>query len=103
MATKKKQVPNEVFTYDIHLNQGLCVTRKTVYTKPFEKPSPKRDSYLYYCNGKVISSYFTKEKIEELKQELIQKIKDCDNPFVISLVNHDRDYDVSEDELFNVE
>ena len=98
MAKKKKQVPNEVFIYDLYLNQDFCVTRKTVYTKPFERGTP-----LGYRNGKVVGSYFTKEKIEELKQELIQKIKDCDNPFSITFVDHNRDCNVSEEELFNVE
>lgn len=98
MAKKKKQVPNEVFIYDLYLNQDFCVTRKSVYTKPFKKYKS-----LGYRNGMVIGSYFTKEKIEELKQELIQKIKDCDDPFVISLADHDGNYNVSEEELFNIE
>ena len=98
MAKKKKEVPNEVFIYDLYLKQDFCVTRKTVYTKPFEGNKPLGDR-----NGKVIGSYFTKERIKELKQELIQKIKYCDNPFIISLADHDGGYNVSEEQLFNVE
>lgn len=103
MAKKKKQVQNEGFTYDIYLNPDLWVSRRTVYTKPFSTKPLKRDDYLNYCSKKVIGSYFTKEKIEELKQELIQKIKDCDNPFSMTFVDHNRDCNVSEEELFNVE
>lgn len=98
MAKKKKEVPNEVFIYDLYLKQDFCVTRKSVYTKPF-----KKHRSLGYRNGIVIGSYFTKEKIEEMKQELIQKIKDCDDPFVYQLADHDGNYNVSEEELFIIE
>ena len=98
MAKTKKQVPNEGFTYDLYLKPDFLDSRKTVYTKPFET-----DKSLGYRWGKVVDRYFTKERIEELKQALIQKIKDCDNPFIIAFADHNRDCNVSEEELFNVE
>ena len=50
----------------------------------------------------VQEKYFTKEKIDELKQQLVEKIMSEENPFDISCVDVDGGYLVTEKELFKI-
>lgn len=101
----KKFVDNDVFVFDCELKWDLSrINGITIYTKPF--PSDGfcyTDEELYAAEETVKKKYFTKERIDELKRQLIQKIQECENPFEICCVDMDGGYNVTEDELFDVE
>lgn len=49
-----------------------------------------------------MEKYFTQNKIDTLKDKLIKMIKESKNPFNIRCVDVDGGYNVTEDELFNL-
>ena len=51
----------------------------------------------------VQEKYFTQKKIDELKLKLIQKIQECKNPFNICCVDKDGGYNVTKEQLFNLD
>ena len=51
----------------------------------------------------VKEKYFTKEKINELKKEFIKMIEESENPFNIYCYDEDRDYNITENEIFNLD
>ena len=104
---KENYVDNDVWKYRVSLKYGLEDTNVVVYTKPlpepifitekdFEKECKRQEDF-------VQNRYFTKEKIEELKQEFIKRIQECENPFNICCVDKDGGYNVTEEELFNID
>lgn len=102
---EKKYVPNDVFKYRLSLKTEIDSQDITVYTKPF--PSPWDKDYdeskalnLDEQEDLVQEKYFTKERIAELKQKLIEKIMAEENPFDIYCVDADGGYRVTEDQLF---
>lgn len=95
MVKEKKYVPNDVFEFTCTLKYGLGVIEETIYTKPF--PNGKK---LEECEEIVERHYFTKEKIKELKEQLIDRIQKCNNPFDIYCSDFDGDYNVTEEQLF---
>ena len=106
-------VDNDVWKYRIELNWDINSIEKTIYTKPFpdyyDIPIEKRMKYQtsekYFDEQEEIvkEKYFTKERIEELKQLFIKKIQESENPFNICCVDMDGGYNVTEDELFNLD
>lgn len=108
--TDKKYVDNDVFVFRISLKDELELNDITVYTKPFPdllllgKSCTEEDWYKEYNKQEdlVQEKYFTQQKIDELKLKLIQKIQECKNPFNICCVDRDGGYNVTEDELFNL-
>ena len=92
----KKYVDNDVFKFRCALKWDLLDCDITVYTKPF--PDDAKDT-----DEQVMEKYFTKEKIDELKQMFIQRIQECENPLDIVCVDWDGGYEVTEDMLFDVE
>ena len=94
----KKYVDNDVFKFRCSLKWSLTDDDITVYTKPF--PDDVSD---YKQTSLVEEKYFTKEKIDELKQIFIRRIQECENPFDIVCVDWDGGYDVTEDMLFDIE
>jgi hypothetical protein len=101
----KKFVDNDVFVFDCELKWDLSrINGITIYTKPF--PSEwfcYTDEELNAAEETVRKKYFTQERINELKQQLIQKIQEFENPFEICCVDIDGGYNVTEDMLFDVE
>lgn len=95
MAQKKEYVPNKVFVFTCLLDNEFCNIEKTIYTKPFSV-----DKTLNERIDIVKQHYFTQEKIKELKEELINKIKNTENPFKIFCSDVDSGYDVTEEQLF---
>ncbi len=102
---RKKYVDNDVFVFDCVLKWDLSrINDITIYTKPFpSKGFVAMEEELDAAEKTVREKYFTQERINELKQELIQKIQECENPFEISCVDMDGGYNVTEDMLFDVE
>jgi hypothetical protein len=101
----EKYVDNDVFVFDCALKWDLSrINDITIYTKPFpSKGFVTTDEELDAAEEIVAKKYFTQERINELKQELIQRIQECENPFDICCVDMDGGYNVTEDMLFNVE
>lgn len=102
--SEKKYVDNDVFRFRISLQDDTM--DRTVYTKPFPNIIASTDEEFYDAMQKeedlVEEKYFTKERIEELKEEFIRKIRDTENPFNICCVDRDGGYNVTEDELLDV-
>lgn len=108
MSNEKKFVDNDVFEFSIYLKDEFARDTEVVYTKPFENNEIITDEELAWDALKkrkkyVQDKYFTKEKIAELKKKLIDKIMDSKNPFDISCTDYDGGYNVTEDELFDLE
>lgn len=98
-------VPNEVFKFRVAFEGSKEIT---VYVKPFpEDLSFANDFWCYWemerRTNLVQSKYFTKERIEKLKEEFIKKIRESENPFNISCVDTDSGYRVTEEQLFDLE
>jgi hypothetical protein len=105
---KKKYVDNDVFQFRIQVDNDLFSKEITVYTKPFHKfilgELSEKEWYKEYNKQEelVQKKFFTQEKINELKQELIKQIQECDNPFYIFCLDRDSGYNVTEDKLFDL-
>lgn len=93
-------VDNDVWKYRVVLNSELEDKDIAIYTKPFTD-SNFNDEY-DKPEDLVQERYFTKERIEELKQEFIKRIQECENPFNIYCVDKDGGYNVTEKELFDI-
>ena len=107
---EKKYVDNDVFKYSVRLKSNFTNEDITIYTKPFpDFPLGKYESdeqvQNFYDSQEdlVQEKYFTQRKIDELKLKLIQKIQECKNPFNIYCADRDGGYNVTEDDLFNLE
>jgi hypothetical protein len=99
-------VPNDVFKYRLSLKEDLNLFKEVnVYVKPF--PNPWDDDYdeenemsLYEKEDFLKEKFFTKEKIQELKNEFLIKFISEENPFDISCIDVDGGYNVTEAQLF---
>ena len=104
---ENKYVDNDVFKYNISLRRDFAYDEITIYTKPFPDPIfITEDDFENECQRQedlVKDRYFTKEKIEVLKKEFIKKIQECENPFNIYCVDRDGGYNITEDQLFNLD
>jgi len=102
---KNKYVPNDVFKFRLKLKPCVDIQNISVYTKPFPKPWDEnydegKDLSLEQKENLIQEKYFTKERIDEFKQKLIDKINSVDNPFEIHCNDVDSDYNITEDQLF---
>ena len=105
MNDKDKYVDNDVFKYRVELKWDLYLDDVTVYVKPFPQPwnkdyDPSKEMSLEEEEDLIQEKYFTQEKINELKQKLVDKIMAEDNPFNIQCVDVDGGYNVTEEQLF---
>ena len=79
--------------------------RIPVYVKPLEYTieefKEKGDKLFDDWDNKVKEKYFTKERIDELKELFIKRIRETENPFHIAEVDGDR-FDVPEELIFNL-
>ncbi len=106
----KEYVDNDVFRFRISLKNELDLDDITIYTKPFpdfpigEYKSNEQVQKFYDDQEDLVQEkYFTQQKIDELKLKLVQKIQECKNPFYICCVDRDGGYNVTEDDLFNLD
>lgn len=101
---EKKYVPNEVFVYSVWFQH---YTRIPVYVKPFPEDysltEEQMDRQMQEHEDLIQSKYFTKERIKQLKEEFIKKIRESENPFTIDCVDIDGGYNVTEEQLFNLD
>ena len=110
---ENKYVDNDVWKYRIELNWDIKSIEKTIFTKPFpdyyEMPIEKSMKYQtqekYFDEQEEIvkEKYFTKERIEELKEIFIKRIQESENPFSINCVDTDGGWNVTEEELFSLD
>ena len=105
---EKEYVDNDVWTFQIDLKNHY--TEKTIYTKPFpdfplgEYKSDEQVQKFYDDQEDLVQEkYFTKERIQELKDYFCKLIQEDENPFYISCVDKDGGYNVTEDMLFNID
>ena len=106
---EKKYVDNDVFKYRVSLISDFTDEDITIYTKPFpdyplDIKSDEQVQKFYDAQEDLVQErYFTQQKIDELKLKLIQKIQECKNPFYICCVDRDGGYNLTEDQLFDLE
>ena len=100
MEQEEKYVDNDVFVYQVRVKWDLQCFRIPIYTKPF----PKRLTHQEYLADEktVQEAYFTKERIDEMKKQVIYFIEESENPFRIECVDRDGGYLVTEEELFKI-
>lgn len=104
---EKEYVDNDVFKFRCTLKWELSDYDEYVYTRPFPDVLLHDDEAIYnrHCEEEMLveSKYFTKQKIEELKTMFIKRIQESENPFNICCVDRDGNYNVTEDELFDID
>ena len=103
-------VDNDVFKFRISLDRDFTDEEITIYTKPFPdfpvgkyKSDEQVQNFYDAQEDLVQEKYFTQKKIDELKLKLIQKIQECKNPFNICCVDRDGGYNVTKEQLFNLD
>lgn len=104
MEKDKQYVDNDVFRFTLRLKDDY--QDLTVYTNP--SPKEWNDDYdpsltLDKMEDMVEKAYFTPERIEELKEKLIEDIRKSENPFYISCTDVDGGYNVTKEELFHIQ
>lgn len=104
----KKYVDYDVWKFRINLKNNYI--EKTIYTYQFPEFPPceyksEEQVQKFYDDQEdfVQKKYFTKERIQELKDYFCKLIQEDENPFYICCVNKDSGYNVIEDQLFNLE
>lgn len=101
---EKEYVPNEVFVYSVWFQHYIDIP---VYVKPFPEDysltDEQMDRKIKEEEDLIQSKYFTKEKIEELKEIFINKIRESENPFKIDCSDIDGGYNVTQEQLFDLE
>ena len=91
LSSDNEVVPNDVYKFSVCLNTRISMNKGiTVYTPPMHGQASEL----------VKEQYFTQERIDELKEQLIEQIKEDPNPFDIYCYDIDGDYRVTERELF---
>lgn len=104
---EKKYVDNDVFRYRVSLKGDFIDKNITIYTKPFPDPifinEDDFENEYKRQEDLIQEKYFTQEKIDELKQIFIKRIQESKCPFDIYCVDRDGGYNVTEDQLFDVE
>lgn len=105
---EKKYADCELYAFRASLNYEFDNIEVDVYVKPFSldvKESNFEPPFFDVLEEKeefVKKRYFTQERINELKQQLIKKIQECENPFNISCIDRD-EYRVREELIFKLE
>ncbi len=108
-----KKECEHVFKYRVRLRDDIEETEKTVKTnvdffekvdrkyKTLKKEDPRGYEYkqLTLAENMVQDIYFTKEVIQEMKEELCRRIMDTRNPFHIFCCDLDGGYEYDEGEL----
>lgn len=91
----RKTEYTDVYKFNIVPDADICTMYERVYVKPFDIPGSD-ETHIDPREEIVKRKYFTKERIDELKQELIKRIQECNNPFTIYCSDFDA-YAVSTD------
>lgn len=91
----RKTEYTDVYKFNIVPDTNICTMSERVYVKPFDIPGSD-ETHIDPREEIVKRKYFTKERIDKLKQELIRRIQECNNPFTIYCSDFDS-YSVSTD------
>jgi len=101
-------VDNDVWKFKIDLKNNYV--EKTIYTKPLpdfpigEYKSEEQVQKFYDDQENLVQEkYFTKERIQELKDYFCKLIQEDENPFYICCVDKDGGYNVTKDQLFSLD
>lgn len=102
MGQEKKgdRVEAAAFTFVVAPKDSVIRQYITVHVKPFEVRLDD-DGWCDPREPIVEKAYFTPERIEELKRELIRRIEESDNPFCIWCSDSDS-YEVDKDKIFRL-
>lgn len=107
---KTNYVDNDIFKFRISLDREFTDDEITIYTKPFpdfpigEYKSEEQVQEFYDKQEDLVQKkYFTQKKIDELKLKFIQRIQECKNPFNICCADKDGGYNVTKEQLFNLD
>ena len=105
---EKKYVDNDVWKFRIDLKNNY--TEKTIYTHSFpdfplgEYESDEQVQKFYDDQEDLVQErYFTKDRIQELKDYFCKLIQEDENPFYIACIDKDGGYNVTEEELFDLD
>lgn len=113
MSDNTKYVDNKVYKFRIDLDSDISNRERNVYVRP-SVVKPFIDS-LRNMHGEehykhvddderfVQEKYFTKERIEELKEEVIDAIRKSQNPFTIYCCDKDGDYLITDKDIFEID
>lgn len=101
-------VPNNVWKFRIDLKNHY--TEKTIYTQPFpdfplsEYKSEEQVQKFYDDQEDLVQEkYFTPERIQKYKDYFCKLIQESENPFYISCIDTDSGYNVTKEQLFNLD
>lgn len=87
ICTCPRIVPNDVYEYTLCVNERM--KEIVIYTDEGD-----------YDEESLAEAYFTKEKIDELKQQLIKQILESENPFSINCTDEDGGYLVVDEDIW---
>lgn len=103
----KTHIENDVYKYRICFKKCKEIS---VYVKPCPLLPNESDLSWEQIQDEIAKreelvkeKYFTKEKIDELKKEFIKMIEETENPFFIYCYDEDEGYNITENELFNLD
>ena len=97
---EKEYVPNNVYKFGLSVNLPIYPFEVIVPTKIVKDECWIRIDEFDNDEDAVMKAYFTKDKIKEYKQKLIEMIENMSNPFNIFCVDFDGDYMFTEEQLF---
>ena len=100
MEMKGDRVDAAAFTFGVVPKDSVIRQYVTVHVKPFEERLDD-DGWSDPREQIVQKAYFTPERIEELKRELIRRIEESDNPFCIWCSDSDS-YEVDKNQIFRL-
>ena len=103
---EKKYVPNDVWKFSVVIDDSIADRYVCVYTNPIPPDEQRLVNDLMWTpdprENLVKEKYFTQERIDEMKRELIKRIEECENPFIINCVDKDGNYNVTEEQLLKL-
>ena len=92
----KTHIENDVYKYRICFEKYKEISVFVKSVSNLLEGNLKREQF-------VKEKYFTKEKINELKKEFIKMIEESENPFNIYCYDEDKGYNITENEIFNLD
>ena len=103
MKNKEKEyVPNKVYGFRISVLDDFTIN---VPVDPYiaEKYIDYNEKGGKWSDAEEVQrQYFTKERIEELKENFINRFMAIENPFTISCFDVDGDWNYTKDDLFDL-
>ena len=93
----------QVYKFSINPNMNILSMSERVYVKPFH--IEEEDDETYHPDPRedmVKEAYFTQEKIDDLKRELIRRIEESNCPFTIICNDYDEYYVSNDKEILEI-